>query len=58
MTVSVGIAVYDRDGGTFEALYKAADEALYSVKKSGKDDCAFCGVAHIITKQDENETED
>ncbi len=58
VTVSIGIAMFDRDGKTFEALYKAADAALYNVKKSGKDDCAFCSAADIITKQDENETED
>jgi diguanylate cyclase (GGDEF)-like protein len=41
VTVSVGIAIYNRDGSTFEALYKAADEALYRVKKSGKNACAL-----------------
>ena len=41
VTVSVGIAIYNRDGSTFEALYKAADAALYRVKKSGKNACAL-----------------
>jgi diguanylate cyclase (GGDEF)-like protein len=41
VTVSVGISIYNRDGSTFEALYKAADEALYRVKKSGKNACAL-----------------
>ncbi|HWP21477.1 MAG TPA: diguanylate cyclase [Candidatus Cryosericum sp.] len=41
VTVSVGIAIYNRDGSTFEALYKAADSALYRVKKSGKNACAL-----------------
>lgn len=41
VTVSVGIAIYNRDGSTFEKLYKAADTALYRVKKSGKNACAL-----------------
>ena len=41
VTVSVGISIYNRDGSTFEALYKAADTALYRVKKSGKNACAL-----------------
>ena len=41
VTVSVGIAIYKRDGSTFDALYKAADSALYRVKKSGKNACAL-----------------
>lgn len=43
VTVSIGIALYARDGGTFEELYKAADAALYRVKNSGKNACALCG---------------
>ena len=39
---SIGIAVYPRDGRTFEELYKAADSALYSVR-NGKNSVAFCG---------------
>ena len=58
VTVSIGIAMFDRDGKTFEELYKAADAALYNVKKSGKDDCVFCSAADIITKRDKNDTED
>jgi len=45
VSISVGIAVYDRDGETFEKLYKAADEALYQVKRSGKDAISFFSVA-------------
>lgn len=38
---SIGAAVYPRDGRTFEELYKAADSALYSVKRKGKNSVAF-----------------
>ena len=41
VSISVGIAVYNRDGESFEKLYKAADEALYHVKRSGKDAISF-----------------
>lgn len=41
VSISVGIAVYERDGETFEALYKAADSALYTVKRGGKNAIAF-----------------
>ena len=36
LTASVGVAAYN-EGDTFQQLYKAADEALYSAKRSGKD---------------------
>lgn len=45
VSISVGIAVYDRDGETFERLYKAADEALYQVKRAGKDAISFFSMA-------------
>jgi diguanylate cyclase (GGDEF)-like protein/PAS domain S-box-containing protein len=41
VSISVGIAVYDRDGETFEKLYKSADEALYQIKRGGKNAIAF-----------------
>ena len=41
VSISVGIAVFDRDGNTFETLYKLADKALYQVKRSGKNAIAF-----------------
>lgn len=41
VSISGGIATYDRDGETFEKLYKAADEALYQVKRAGKNAIAF-----------------
>ena len=45
VSISVGIAVYDRDGETFEKLYRAADEALYRVKRSGKNAISFFSVS-------------
>ncbi|MGM0480315.1 MAG: sensor domain-containing diguanylate cyclase [Pseudomonadota bacterium] len=38
ITISVGIAVFDRQiGQSSEALFKAADEALYQAKRDGRD---------------------
>jgi diguanylate cyclase (GGDEF)-like protein len=34
-TLSIGVAVYGEDATTLEALYKAADIALYSIKREG-----------------------
>ncbi len=34
---SIGIALYPKDGNSYEALYKAADKALYQSKIRGKD---------------------
>ena len=36
VSVSIGIAIAPDDAGDFNALYEKADEALYYVKKSGK----------------------
>ena len=44
VSISVGIAIYARDGETFETLYRAADEALYHVKRSGKNAISFFSV--------------
>ncbi|MGC9669870.1 GGDEF domain-containing protein [Planosporangium sp. 12N6] len=35
-TVSVGLAVMPRDGGTPQALLQAADQALYAAKRAGR----------------------
>ncbi len=36
VTVSVGVAAYPQHGGTAEALLEAADSALYTAKRTGK----------------------
>ena len=41
VSVSVGIAVYPRDGADFSELYKCSDAALYRAKSLGKDGYAF-----------------
>lgn len=40
-TASIGAAVFPADGKDFDALYKAADQALYKAKKRGKNQLAF-----------------
>ena len=39
MTCSIGVATFPEAGATWEALFKAADEALYVSKRSGRNRC-------------------
>lgn len=41
VTISMGIACAPFDGETYETLYRNADKALYSVKKTGKNGYCF-----------------
>lgn len=41
VSLSLGIAVFPRDGTAFEQLYKAADTALYYTKENSKDGYNF-----------------
>lgn len=41
ISLSIGISVYPKDGETPEELINAADQAMYSVKKSGRNNYAF-----------------
>ncbi len=41
VSCSIGIAVYNKDGKSFSALYRNADSALYQAKKLGKDRYVF-----------------
>ena len=59
VTASIGVAVYSKDGDTFEALYKAADQAVYQAKRHGKNQLAFYkqkleGEEIDISRPDEN----
>lgn len=47
-TVSIGIARYPADGASFEALFQAADKAMYDAKKAGK--ARFCFYDNIVKK--------
>jgi diguanylate cyclase (GGDEF)-like protein len=40
ITASIGLAAYDTDMGSFDALLKTADIALYGAKRSGRD-CVY-----------------
>jgi diguanylate cyclase (GGDEF)-like protein len=40
--VSIGIAVYPTHGRDVDSLLSAADKAMYSVKRNGKNNFAFC----------------
>jgi len=43
ISLSVGVAVYPRDGCNSEALLKSSDEAMYTVKNQGKNGISFYG---------------
>ena len=43
VTASLGAAVYPKDAEDFESLYKAADSALYTATRNGKNRLAFYG---------------
>ena len=48
ISVSVGAAVYPDDGTTLGELYRKADAALYSAKKTGKDRCCLYSDSTLI----------
>ncbi|MDO4547793.1 MAG: diguanylate cyclase [Clostridia bacterium] len=41
VSASLGIAIYPRDGSSFESLYYSADMAVYHAKHHGRNRCAF-----------------
>jgi len=43
ISVSIGVAIYPKDGATYEELYKTADKALYYVKEHKKDGYCIYG---------------
>ena len=46
VTVSVGVAIFPRDGSSAEALTQHADIAMYQVKRSGKNGFRFFSPSH------------
>ena len=43
VTASIGAAMYPKDGGDFEELYKSADKAVYAAKEHGRNRLVFFG---------------
>lgn len=41
VSASIGIAIFSRDGNTFQELYECSDKALYVSKRSGKNRFTF-----------------
>lgn len=41
VSASIGIAIYNKDGGNYLTLYHHADNALYETKKNGKNGYSF-----------------
>jgi diguanylate cyclase (GGDEF)-like protein len=39
--ISIGVAVYPENGGDYDLLLKKADEALFAVKREGKNSIRF-----------------
>lgn len=41
LSTSIGVAMFNKDGVTYEELFKKADAALYEAKRNGKDQYKF-----------------
>ncbi len=41
LSTSIGVAMFNKDGKTYEELFKKADAALYEAKRNGKDQYKF-----------------
>ncbi len=51
VSISIGISLAPQDGGSFEELYKKADEALYAAKRSGKSRVVFSDAMPVFAEQ-------
>jgi diguanylate cyclase (GGDEF)-like protein/PAS domain S-box-containing protein len=51
VSISIGISLTPQDGGTFEELYKKADEALYAAKRSGRNRVVFSDAMPVFSEQ-------
>jgi diguanylate cyclase (GGDEF)-like protein len=51
---SIGIASYPADAGSIEQLIICADDAMYQVKKSGRNNFAFYKTDGNETQENEN----
>lgn len=49
IAASIGVALFPRDGKTFDELYKNSDKALYYVKNNDKNGCIIYGEDIIYT---------
>ena len=47
LRASIGIACYPSDGGTAQELVHRADELMYQVKQSGRDNIAVTGLGLV-----------
>jgi diguanylate cyclase (GGDEF)-like protein len=45
LTASIGIATYPHDGSTAQAIVQLADEMMYRVKQSGRNNIAVAGIS-------------
>jgi len=50
VTVSIGAALYPLDGADREALFRTADERLYSAKNAGRNRVVWSAVRDTVTK--------
>ncbi|MGN0351464.1 MAG: diguanylate cyclase domain-containing protein [Roseburia sp.] len=58
VTLSVGMAVYNVDGQTYEELFEKADRAMYRTKQNGKNSYSFALLNEQGEVVKESETED
>jgi diguanylate cyclase (GGDEF)-like protein len=52
ITLSIGVALFPDHGRSLEALFQAADAALYQAKRAGRDQVAVADPLRSITVPD------